>query len=128
KAEEPADAKEPTKHLLYPDGPERAIAVVGLYEYMLAHQQLTAALVLMRPRIVELIEADREGWPHLGKDGKYHQVGGFVQNYKDELHRIAMLIDTIGKEQKRLGDLLKQAKGHTDIVATQTKEAMYAHD
>src|SRR5262249_16234598 len=123
RAEEREDAKDPTNHLLYPHAPHRAIAVLGVYEYMLAYQQLTRAFLAMRPRVLELIAGDREGVPHLDKSGKTtHTIGGFVQNYNDELHRITMLIDAIGKEQKRLAELQKQAKGHADVVARQTKQ------
>jgi len=123
RAEEREDPKELIKHLLYPDGPERAIAVLGVYEYMLAYQQLTRGFLAMRPRVLELIAGDREGVPHLDRSGKTtHTIGGFVQSYNEELHRITMLIDAIGKEQKRLAELQKQAKGHADVLAKQTKQ------
>lgn len=114
------DAKEPTRHLLYPEGPDRVMAVVGVFEYTLAYQNLTAAFLVLRPHVLALIEADREGTLH-ETDGQKRRIGGFVQEYNNEIRELHLIIDTLGKEQKRLADLRLQAKGHQEIVMDRHK-------
>jgi hypothetical protein len=119
--EVPYDAKNPTAHLLYPEGPDRAAAVVGVYEYTLAHQNLTAAYLVLRPRVLALLEADREGVLHEG-DTEKRRIGGFVQNYKSQIDEIRLLINVITSEEKRLADLRSDAKRHQDILAERTNQ------
>jgi hypothetical protein len=115
------DPKDPTKDLLYPEGPDRAMAVVGVYEYTLAYQNLTRAFLILQPLIVEIIDADREGIVHQG-DTEKRRIGGFVQAYTLELDEMRNLIKKISEESKLLSDKYAEAKGHQGLVADRTNQ------
>jgi hypothetical protein len=94
---------------------DRLQAVVGLYEYALAVQKLTVALVDRYDRTLEDIRNDRDGSLYVSK-GKAERVGGFIDPYRAEVKRLHTLASDIKWNQGRLADLKKQIEGHKTII------------
>lgn len=94
---------------LYPAN--RLQTIVGLHQYALAAQALSAALVSFHARLLDAVKTDREGAVFQGKDA-VDRTAGFIDEYQDELQRIRNLLQVIKTKQERLDDMQLRVKGH----------------
>jgi hypothetical protein len=93
--------RKPNDQLLYKFGPDRAMAIVGVWEYAFVYQMFADTHIPVRERFVNAIRTDRDGRPY-EYDGKSIAMHGFQADYRDKIARIHRLMDEIWQEEKRL--------------------------
>jgi hypothetical protein len=106
---------------LFPKGAERVQTVVGLYEFILAADALTRALVTAQERVLAAIAADRAGYPIQGTT-RLEVVPGYVGRHQDLVKRIIDLVGVVSEEKARLVRLKEEEAKSKSQFELRTKD------
>jgi hypothetical protein len=126
----PANPPEP----LYPQGPERTEAVVGVVEFALAADDLAEALRGEQARALDVLLADRDGssYTRRDKDKKAltdekgrpsrERLGGFVNRYQAAVGRLVEIAEEFKQQQGRRDRLKENRDDHENQLTKRVEE------